>query len=88
MLYAINTEFYCNCYYYHTCIQNFVFYACYRVCVMSRALLPVAMDHQSGAVVMATVTGLDGRSKRREKDVFSNENILVWTRPQTAQQFM
>ncbi len=31
MVYAINTEFYCNCYYYCTCIQNFVFFACYRV---------------------------------------------------------
>ncbi len=42
MVYAINTEFYCNCYYYCICIHNFVFYACYRVC----------------AVVMATITAL------------------------------
>lgn len=26
--------------------------------------------------------GVDGRPKRREKDVISNENVLVWTRPE------
>ncbi len=51
MVYAINIEFYCNCYYYYTCIQNLVFYACYGVC-------DVTCTTAVGAVVMATVTAL------------------------------
>ncbi len=56
MVYAINTEFYCNCYYYCTCIQNLVFYACYRVCDVTR--ITAGGSGPPDAVVMETVTAL------------------------------
>ncbi len=47
----MNIVFYCNCYYYYTCIQNLVFYACYGLC-------DVTCSTAVGAVVMVTVTAL------------------------------